>query len=96
MAVANLIKFYCVVYPTWWTAIMQKWYALEKGPWSYASMKKLLSFFLPINYTYYSRCGVLAFLFLSSCQYTHQYTHGVVSLLPWLQDMHTTVCLDSS
>ena len=43
----------CVAYPTWGTAIMQKWCVLETGPWSYARMKKLFSFFLLI----YSRCG---------------------------------------
>ena len=37
---------------------MQKYCALEKGPWSYACMKKLFSFFLSI----YSQCGTLAFL----------------------------------
>ena len=25
-------QIYCVAYPTWGTAIMQKWCALEKGP----------------------------------------------------------------
>ena len=39
---------YCVAYPTWGTAIMQKWCVLEKGPWSYAHMKKLFPFFLSI------------------------------------------------
>ena len=48
----------CVAYPTWQTIIMQKWCALEKGPWSYACMKKLFSFFLSI----YSWCGVPALL----------------------------------
>ena len=43
----------CVAYPTWGTAIIQKWCALEKGPWSYAHVKKLFPFFLSI----YSRCG---------------------------------------
>ena len=33
-------------YLPWWTSIMQKWCALEKGPWSYACVKKLFSFFL--------------------------------------------------
>ena len=48
----------CVACPTWRTVVMQKLCALEKGPWSYAHVKKLFSFFLLI----YSRCGVPAFL----------------------------------
>ena len=42
----------CVVYPTWGTAIMQKWRALEKASWSYAHMKSCFFSFLLI----YSRC----------------------------------------
>ena len=30
-------------YPIWWTATMQKWCALEKGPRGYEHMKKLFS-----------------------------------------------------
>ena len=44
----------CVAYPTLGTATMQKWCVLEKGPWSYACMKKLGFFFLLI-YSWYGR-----------------------------------------
>ena len=53
MAVANLITFAVWRTLPGWTAIIQKWCALKKGPWSYACMKKLFSFFLLI----YSQCG---------------------------------------
>ena len=58
MAVANLIKLAVCPHgalPYLADSYMQKWCALEKGPWSYARVKKLFSFFLSI----YSRCGAL-------------------------------------
>ena len=59
MAVANLIKFAVwLTLPCGHAAIMQKWYALEKGLWSYAHVKKAV-FFLPVNIL--TVCGVLAF-----------------------------------
>ena len=61
MAVMNLIKF--AVWPTLpgrqLHCIMQKWCALEKGPWSYAHMK---SCFLSSRQYMYSWCGAPAFL----------------------------------
>ena len=49
----------CVVYPTWQTAIVQKLDAVEKGPWSYAHVKKLFCFFF---LSIYSRYGAPNFL----------------------------------
>ena len=45
MAVANLIKF---TVPTWGTAIMQKWCALEEGAIELYTHEKAV-FFVPVN-----------------------------------------------
>ena len=50
MAEVNLIS--CVAYSSWWTAIKEKWCALEEG---YAFMKIVFSFFLSI----YIQCGTI-------------------------------------
>ena len=58
-------QFFCVAYPTWWTAIIQKWCALEKESWRMpfsgvagACVRMPFSFFLSIC----PQCGAPASL----------------------------------
>ena len=69
---SNLLR--GLLYSTWKTAIMQKLYDLEKGPWSYADMKlRFLSiykmgFMAPQNTTV-----CLSIIYIYVCNYTCTY-----------------------